>query len=193
MLLEPLNIEGSWLANSPVHSDDRGNFREWFKSDDFEKSIRKKLSLAQANISTSKKGVVRGIHYSIASLGQAKWVTCASGEINDVIVDIRPDSPTYGKHQVINLNAQDGKAVYIGEGLGHGFIALESNTVVAYLVSSAFSAKDEFDINPLDPAIGINWGLKTKDMIFSPKDASAPTLSQRQSEGKLPLLKNQVQ
>ncbi|CAB4863158.1 MAG: dTDP-4-dehydrorhamnose 3,5-epimerase [Actinobacteria bacterium] len=186
MELIPLNIEGSWLAKSAVHSDARGNFREWFKAEDFANTTKRDFSIAQANVSTSSKGTIRGIHYSLAAIGQAKWVTCVAGRINDVIVDIRPSSPTYGSHQVIELSEVNGSAIYIGEGLGHGFIALEEKTVVSYLISSPFSMHEEFEINPLDTALAINWGMPIEQLKLSKKDSEAPTLKQRHEDGKLP-------
>ena len=186
MEITALGIEGSWLAQSPLWSDQRGFFREWFKSDDIEKMTGRSFGTEQANISQSSKGTVRGIHYSIAEKGQAKWITCVTGSIRDFVVDIRPSSSTFGKWIEIELTADSGKAVLIGEGLGHAFVSLEDKTTVAYLVSTPFSPNDEFEINPLDPEIGINWGLDIADLKISDKDKNAPTLAERLSEGKLP-------
>jgi dTDP-4-dehydrorhamnose 3,5-epimerase len=186
MELEPLGIDGVWLAESPVWSDDRGFFREWFKSADVKKVTGREFGIEQANISLSSRGTLRGIHYSIASRGQAKWITCVAGSIKDVIVDIRPDSQTFGEWIEVELSGNSGKAVFISEGLGHGFVALEDNTAVAYLVSTPFSPTDEFEINPLDKEIGINWGIHLKDLKISEKDKKAPTLTERLAEGKLP-------
>jgi dTDP-4-dehydrorhamnose 3,5-epimerase len=175
MELTPLGIEGAWLAESPVWSDERGFFREWFKSEDIEKATGEKFLIEQANISISTKGTLRGIHYSIAPRGQAKWVTCVAGLIKDVIVDIRPDSKTFGKSVAVDLSSSSGKAVLISGGLGHGFLALEENTAVAYLVSTPFSPSHEFAINPLDGEIGIDWGMQLSDLKISDKDLNAPT------------------
>ena len=103
MELEELEINGAWLARSPIHKDERGIFREWFKSDDIKTATGRDFGIEQANISRSSKGTLRGIHYSIAPRGQAKWVTCVSGAIKDVIVDIRPVSPTFGKWVEVEL------------------------------------------------------------------------------------------
>ncbi len=186
MELNPLGIEGAWVAESPVWGDERGFFREWFKLADISKMAGRNFSVAQANISSSARGVVRGIHYSLAEGGQAKWVTCVNGLIRDVIVDIRPSSPTYGKSVVVELSGASGNAVLISEGLGHAFVSLEDASTVAYLVSSPFSPTDEFEINPLDPEIGIEWGLPVGELRLSPKDAAAPSLKDRNFEGKLP-------
>jgi dTDP-4-dehydrorhamnose 3,5-epimerase len=185
MKLTPLDIEGVWVAESPIWHDDRGFFREWFKVDSIKEATGLDFGIEQANISLSSKGTLRGIHYSIAPRGQAKWVTCVSGAIKDVIVDIRPESSTYGKWVAADLRGDSGTSVLISEGLGHGFIALEDNTAVAYLVSTPFSPNHEFEINPLDEKIAIEWGMPLNDLKISVKDKIAPTLQERLNEGKL--------
>jgi dTDP-4-dehydrorhamnose 3,5-epimerase len=186
MKLTPLGIEGVWLAESPVWSDDRGFFREWFKSEDIKNETGRDFGIEQANISLSSRGTLRGIHYSIAPRGQAKWITCVAGSIKDVIVDIRPGSKTFGDWIEIELKADSGKAVLISEGLGHGFLALEDNTAVAYLVSTPFSPTHEYEINPLDEKIAINWGMEISELKISDKDRTAPSLMDLKSRNLLP-------
>jgi dTDP-4-dehydrorhamnose 3,5-epimerase len=186
MKLTPLGIEGAWLAESPVWKDDRGHFREWFKSVDIKDATGRNFEIEQANISLSSAGTLRGIHYSIAPGGQAKWITCVSGSIKDVIVDVRSDSKSFGQWIEVELSGDSGKAVFISEGLGHAFLALEDISAVAYLVSTPFSPTDEFEINPLDPEIGIEWGASPEDLKISSKDLNAPTLELLRSIGKLP-------
>lgn len=186
MKLTPLGIEGAWLAESPIWKDERGFFREWFKAEEIRSVTGIDFLIQQANISQSQRGVLRGIHYSLAPSGQAKWITCVTGSIQDVIVDIRPESKTFGKWIDVELKGVSGKAVFIGKGLGHGFLALENDTAVAYLVSTPFSAKDEFEINPLDFEIAINWKVNSASLAISEKDQVAPTLSARLSQNQLP-------
>jgi dTDP-4-dehydrorhamnose 3,5-epimerase len=186
MKLRSLGIDGAWVAESPVWSDDRGFFREWFQSEDVFAATGIRFSIQQANISKSQRGVIRGIHYSLAPQGQAKWITCVTGSIQDVVVDIRPDSKTFGQWIDVELKGDSGKAILISEGLGHGFLALEDNTAVAYLVSTPFSPTDEFEVNPLDKKISIKWDMDLSSLKISEKDKSAPTLSERLAEGKLP-------
>ena len=186
MKLTPLGIDGAWVAGSPLWSDERGFFREWFKSEDVKAATGRELGIEQANISLSSVGTLRGIHYSIAPRGQAKWITCVAGSIQDVIVDLRSDSKTFGQWLDVELKGDSGKAVLISEGLGHGFLALEDNTAVAYLASSPFSPTDEFEINPLDEKIGIKWRMDFGSLKISGKDKIAPTLAERLAEGKLP-------
>jgi len=187
MKLTPLGIEGVWLAESPIWSDDRGFFREWFKSEDIENATGRSFGIEQANISLSSKGTLRGIHYSVAPRGQAKWVTCVTGSIKDVIVDIRPESKTFGKWIEVELKGDSGNAVFIVEGLGHGFVALEDNTAVAYLVSTPFSPTEEFEINPLDEKLAINWGMDLSKLKISDKDKIAPSLLERKLNKELPI------
>ena len=186
MELTPLGIDGAWLAESPVWSDDRGFFREWFKSEDVKAALGRDFGIEQANISHSSAGTLRGIHYSMAPRGQAKWITCVSGSIQDVIVDIRPDSKTFGQWIDVELKGDSGKAVLIGEGLGHGFLALEAITAVAYLVSTPFSPADEFEVNPLDEKIGIKWRMNVEKLLISKKDLIAPSLETMLKQGALP-------
>lgn len=186
MNLTPLGIEGAWIVESPVWSDERGSFREWFKNVDLVSATGSKFDVQQANISTSDRGVLRGIHFSLAAAGQAKWVTCVTGSIRDVIVDIRQESQTFGKHVAVELRGGDGKALLLSKGLGHGFLALENGTAVAYLVSSPYSPNEEFEINPLDPALGIAWGLPLEKLLLSLKDSTAPSLAECVEQSKLP-------
>ena len=186
MKFQPLGINGAWLVESEVFNDERGSFREWFKLDEIRNATGINFSVAQANTSTSKKGVIRGIHYSLSREGQAKWITCISGRILDIIVDIRPGSPTFTKWVQVELNSVNGKAVFIEAGLGHAFLSLESLSTASYLLTSTYSPNDELGINPLDPEIGIKWPISNSQMIISGRDQESNTLSQSNIEGKLP-------
>jgi len=189
MELTPLGIEGAWIAESPLRSDDRGFFREWFKREEILSKTGLDFSTQQANISISNKGVIRGIHYSLAPQGQVKWITCVSGSIIDVIIDIRPNSPTYKRIEYVDLNGKIGRSVLVGKGLGHGFISLEDKSSVSYLMSSPYSPEVEFEIVPTDTELKINWHLELVGglgIILSSKDAGAPTLDELRLKDKLP-------
>ena len=191
MDLTPLNIQGAWLAESPLRKDDRGIFREWFKREEIELKTKFEFSVAQANFSASNKGVIRGIHYSIAPEGQAKWITCVSGSILDVVVDLRPNSPTYKKIEYVHLNCDGERSLLISHGLGHGFLSLEENSTIAYLLSSQYSPNNEFEVIPTDTDLDIDWHLQLvrgSALILSTKDAQAPTLKEREQNNQLPRL-----
>ena len=162
VITSPLDIKGAWLVHLPVYPDERGSFREWFSSNSSENSTIPEFKLKQANTSTSKKGVVRGIHFSNQENGQSKILTCVSGSIFDVVLDLRPDSVTFGKHISIHLSENDGKSLFISKGLGHAFQALEDNTIVTYLTDKVYVPSEEFSINPIDPELGIEWPLADK-------------------------------
>lgn len=184
MEFEKLSIEGAWIVRSAVYADERGTFREWFKGDEIRNVLGREFVVAQSNISISHRGVLRGIHFSLASQGQAKWVTCVAGSIWDVVVDIRPTSPTFKNWVGVELRGNSADALFIGEGLGHAFIALEDNSIVSYLLTSPYSPKEEFEITPMDPELAIEWPLSER--LMSPKDEVAPTLDTRLAEGTLP-------
>lgn len=183
MQIEELGIEGVWLARSPLHQDERGFFREWFSSDEVHALLGRTFEVKQANISSSKKGVLRGIHFSQAREGQGKWIICVSGSIWDVVVDIRPSSATFKKWIGIELKGESGDAIFISEGLGHAFISLENNSCIAYLLTSPYSPADELEINPLDPDLAIAWPIE--NVFLSNKDASAPSFRELYESGRL--------
>jgi dTDP-4-dehydrorhamnose 3,5-epimerase len=182
--LRELDIAGLYVAESRVFGDDRGFFREWFKLSDFE-ATGLTFSTEQSNLSMSTRNVVRGLHYSLAPRGQAKAVTCVYGNLDDVIVDIRVGSPTYGRVVSVSLAADEGTTVVLPAGVAHGFCVTSETAVLAYLLSSPFDAHNELEINPLDPEINVPWAL-TGEAILSEKDAAAPSLAQRHAAGELP-------
>ena len=189
MKFHQLGIQGAWLVESEVFDDARGSFREWFKSEEMQTATGIDFSVAQANVSSSNRGVIRGIHYSLAPEGQAKWITCTTGRILDVIVDIRPESQTYKRVEYVELDSTSGQATFLTTGLGHGFISLEDNSVVTYLLSSPYSPEFEFEIQPTGSDLNINWKVDSileSSFLLSAKDLKAPTLAERLYEGKLP-------
>ena len=176
MIFEQLGIDGVWLLNSEQHYDYRGSFQEWFSFENIKENLGMDFTVAQANLSYSNKNALRGIHFSVANTGQAKLVTCVSGAILDVIVDLRPNSETFGKWISFELHSKTGTSILIGEKLGHGFLALEDNTAVSYLITSKYSPDLEYSINPLDPVLAISW--PSINQIISEKDKFAPSLTE---------------
>lgn len=185
MKLIELSIPGLYVLESPVWADDRGSFREWFKDEDF-RDAGVDFHARQANLSISKRNVVRGLHYSMAPEGQAKVVTCAHGELDDVIVDIRIGSPTFGACEVVHLVAGEERSVYVPIGVAHGFCVTSEVGALTYLLSSPFNASVELEINPFDAEINVPWTL-SGEAVVSPKDAAAPSLRGRSEAGELPL------
>ena len=189
MSLKELSIRGAYVSRHKVFPDERGLFREWFKAEEMS-SINIDFSVQQANYSKSKKSVIRGIHYSIAPQGQSKVVTCVSGSITDILVDLRVGSPTHLKVEQIQLSDDSGDVVYIPTGVGHGFIVQSETASVAYLTSSIFAPDFEKAICPTDPALGITWPLQPGELgIISQADTYAPTLAQAASSENLPIFR----
>lgn len=184
MKIRPLSIEGSFEVTPTRHGDVRGTFLEWYRFDALAAAVGHPLDLAQANLSTSARDVVRGIHFADVPPGQAKYVTCVAGAVLDVVVDIRVGSPTFGDCESVLLDDDTRRAVYLAEGLGHGFCALTEGATVAYLCSSTYRPGHEHGIDPLDPALGIRWPAATP--LLSTKDAEAPSLAAAQAAGLLP-------
>lgn len=186
MQIEELPIEGAYVITPTQHGDSRGLFFEWFKSPIFTDAVGHPLTLGQANCSVSSKGTLRGIHYADVPPGQAKYVTCLSGAVVDIIVDIRVGSPTFGAWEAVALSTDSRRLVYLSEGLGHGFVALADNSTVVYLCSTTYNPSGEREVDPFDPAIGIDWGISREQASLSAKDATAPSLQEALDGGLLP-------
>jgi dTDP-4-dehydrorhamnose 3,5-epimerase len=185
MEVRELTVPDAFEFTPIQHPDDRGVFLEWFKDDTLESAIGHRLSLEQANISVSRRGAVRGIHFADVPPSQAKYVTCIAGALLDVVVDIRVGSPTFGRWEAVRLDTENRKALYVAEGLGHVFMALQDGTAISYLCSTGYSPGREHGITPLDPELGIDWPSGVEPLL-SPKDAAAPTLAEAKATGLLP-------
>ncbi|WP_328420069.1 dTDP-4-dehydrorhamnose 3,5-epimerase [Streptomyces sp. NBC_00443] len=183
--MRSLGIEGAWALEPKVFPDDRGSFHEWYRGAEFREATGHDLSLAQANCSVSRRGVLRGVHFSDVPPGQAKYVTCVRGAALDVVVDIRLGSPTFGRWEVLRLDDDSRHALFLAEGLGHAFMALTDDATVVYLCSTGYAPEREHGVNPLDPDLAIAWPEDIPP-VLSPKDAQAPSLAQAREAGLLP-------
>jgi dTDP-4-dehydrorhamnose 3,5-epimerase len=183
--IRPLAVEGAFEMTPRQFGDDRGVFLEWFKQERFREALGHDLDLAQANCSVSRRGVLRGIHFADVPPGQAKYVTCVRGAVLDVAVDLRVGSPTFGRWDSVLLDDRDRRGIYLAEGLGHAFLALEDDATVVYLCSTGYDPGVERVHLVLDPAIGIAWPLDVEPLL-SAKDAAAPTLAEAAERGLLP-------
>jgi dTDP-4-dehydrorhamnose 3,5-epimerase len=183
--MEPLGIEGAWAVTPRIFTDDRGSFLEWFRSADLALALGHRLDVAQANCSVSRRGVLRGVHFADVPPGQAKYVSCLSGAILDVVVDVRVGSPTYGRWEAVRLDEVNRRAVFLSEGLGHAFMALSDQATTMYLCSAPYAPGREHGVHPLDPGLGIAWPADLRP-VLSEKDAAAPPLDQARAAGILP-------
>ncbi len=185
MQVRELKIPGSYEFTPRQFPDSRGSFAEWYQIEKLEEAVGHGLDLRQANISRSAKGVLRGIHF-VDLPGQGKYVTCAHGAVLDFVVDIRVGSPTYGQWDTVLLDDRDRRAIYISEGLGHAYVALEEDSIVTYLCSNRYNPATEGAIHPQDPQISLVIPEELGEPILSDKDLVAPTLAQLEESGRLP-------
>lgn len=186
MDITPLSIAGAFSITNTVHGDQRGEFVEWFRADHIKDHTGLDFSTIQANLSVSQKGTLRGIHFADLPPGQAKYVMCATGSIQDYVVDIRVGSPTFGRWEAVTITAKDRNAILLDVGLGHAFVALEERTTVAYLVTDHFKPQAEHAINPLDTELGLEFSFSGDELLVSAKDREAPSFAVALASGMLP-------
>ncbi|WP_409491144.1 dTDP-4-dehydrorhamnose 3,5-epimerase family protein [Amycolatopsis sp. cmx-11-12] len=186
MQARKLAVEGAIEFTPRVFPDDRGLFVSPFQEEAFVEAHGGPLfPVAQTNHSMSKRGVVRGIHYTVTPPGIAKYVYCARGKALDIVVDIRVGSPTFGKWDAVLMDQQDYRTMYFPVGVGHAFVALEDDTVMSYMLSAGYVAQNELALSALDPALGlpIDAGVEP---ILSDRDGVAITLAEAERQGLLP-------
>jgi dTDP-4-dehydrorhamnose 3,5-epimerase len=183
--IRELSVPDAFEVVPVQHGDDRGVFLEWFARDRFEKETGHSMGLAQANCSVSSRGVVRGIHFADVPPGQAKYVTCATGAVLDVVVDLRTGSPTYGTWDAVRLDDVERRAVFVSEGLGHAFMALSDRATLVYLCSEQYNPDREHGVDPFDSDLAIDWPGGER-ALTSPRDAAAPGLQELATAGGLP-------
>jgi dTDP-4-dehydrorhamnose 3,5-epimerase len=175
MTVEETGFSGLLIVRPKVFEDDRGYFFETYKKQAFDERGLK-IEIVQSNISRSDCGVVRGLHYQNPPFAQGKLVRVLRGRALDVAVDIRKDSPTYGKHFTLELSEENKCALWVPPGFAHGFRTLEDNTLFFYDCTGTYNKEAEGSILWNDPALGIDWGIT--DPVLSQRDADAPILAE---------------
>jgi dTDP-4-dehydrorhamnose 3,5-epimerase len=180
-----LGIPDAYEISTDVFPDDRGLFVNPFRAEVLAEVLGHPLRLVQTNHSSSKRGVVRGVHFALVPPGQAKYVYVPRGAALDIVVDIRTGSPTYGQHEVVRLDDRELSAVYLAEGLGHCMVALEDDTVMSYLCSTGYAPDREKGVSPADPELALPLPTDPTSLL-SPRDTAAPTLAEAAEQGLLP-------
>jgi len=163
-------IEELVIVEPIVHGDERGYFMETFRTDKLEAFLGYKINFCQDNESRSSRGVLRGLHYQLAPAAQTKLVRVIEGSVLDVAVDIRRESPTFGKHVAVELSAENKRQLLIPRGFAHGFVVLEDNTLFAYKVDNYYSSENERGILFSDETLGIDWKIPHDTLHLSEKD-----------------------
>lgn len=166
------------IIEPKVHGDSRGYFVETFVSNKLEEFLGYKINFCQDNESKSSKGVLRGLHYQLPPHAQTKLVRVISGRVLDVAVDIRKNSPTFGKYVAVELSGENKKQLLIPRGFAHGFVVLEDDTVFAYKVDNYYSPQCDRGIAFDDKNLNIDWILNHNELNLSAKDTKQPKLNE---------------
>ncbi|MFY9080108.1 dTDP-4-dehydrorhamnose 3,5-epimerase [Aliarcobacter cryaerophilus] len=166
------------IIEPKVHGDSRGYFVETFRQDKLEEFLGYQINFCQDNESKSSKGVLRGLHYQLPPYAQTKLVRVIHGRVLDVAVDIRKNSPTFGKYVAVELSGENKKQLLIPRGFAHGFVVLEDDTVFAYKVDNYYSPQCDRGIAFDDKNLNIDWILKKEELNLSPKDTKQPKLNE---------------
>ena len=164
------------IIEPTVHGDSRGYFVETFRQDKLEEFLGYKINFCQDNESKSSKGVLRGLHYQLPPHAQTKLVRVIQGRVLDVAVDIRRNSPTFGKYVAVLLSAENKKQLLVPRGFAHGFVVLEDDTVFAYKVDNYYSPQCDRGIAFDDENLNIDWILNHNELNLSAKDTKQPKL-----------------
>ncbi|MEU0492759.1 dTDP-4-dehydrorhamnose 3,5-epimerase family protein [Nocardiopsis changdeensis] len=185
MRARQLSIPGALVFTAPVYSDPRGTFTSPFLASAFAEAAGHPLfAPAQISHSRSRRGVVRGVHYTATPPGMAKLVHCPQGRALDFIVDLRTGSPAFGRWESVELDPASGRSAYLPVGVGHLFVALEDDTVMSYFLSREYVAENERAVAPFDPDLGLE--IPPGHTQISERDRVAPSLGEAARLGALP-------
>ena len=172
----PTKLQGCYIIEPKIIQDERGYFMESFNEKTFQKGVGQAVHFVQDNQSFSSKGVLRGLHYQTGEYAQAKLVRVLQGEVLDVAVDIRPDSPTFGQYEAVILSGENQKQFFVPRGFAHGFLVLSETAIFFYKCDNFYNKESEGGIIYNDETINIDWQFSLEDLIISEKDKVQPNL-----------------
>ena len=186
MGIRELKVEGAYEITPQVFNDERGFFVSPYQERNFVRYTGRALfPVVQSSFNKSRRGVVRGVHFTAVPPGMAKYVFSPLGKVLDVVVDLRVGSPRYGMWDSVVLDQRSVRAVYLPVGVGHMTVALEDDTVVSYLLSTEYVRENELAVSPLDPRLELPIPADI-DPLLSERDREAPTLEEAERAGILP-------
>ena len=171
MKVTETNLQGCFIIEPSVFGDDRGYFFESFNKEKFKKLTGKEIEFVQDNEAYSNKGILRGLHFQKREFAQAKLVRVVKGKVLDVVVDVRPNSKTYGEVFSCVLSEENKKQLFVPRGFAHGYSVLEDNTVFVYKCDNFYEPKSEGGIIYNDQTLNIDWMLQENEIIVSDKDS----------------------
>ncbi|WP_417956979.1 dTDP-4-dehydrorhamnose 3,5-epimerase [Flagellimonas okinawensis] len=168
-------LKGCFIIEPTIYEDERGYFFESYNQKDFCEAINQEVTFVQDNQSYSKKGVLRGLHFQKGKYAQAKLVSVLEGRIQDVVVDLRKNSPTFGEHLSIELSSENKKQLFVPRGFAHGFLTLSNHAKVFYKCDNHYNPNAESGVFYDSPELKINWLIEPSNLLVSEKDKSLPT------------------
>jgi dTDP-4-dehydrorhamnose 3,5-epimerase len=172
----PTKLQGCFILEPKIILDERGYFMESFNENTFQKRTGKAVHFVQDNQSFSAKGVLRGLHYQTGEHAQAKLVRVLNGAVLDVVVDIRPESTTYGQYVSILLSSENQKQLFVPRGFAHGFLVLSDTATFFYKCDNFYNKESEGGLSYNDPKVNIDWNFPKEKILISEKDLVLPTL-----------------
>jgi dTDP-4-dehydrorhamnose 3,5-epimerase len=180
MIFSETELSGAYIIDLDRHTDDRGFFARIFCQNEFREHGLEPV-VAQANVGfNQRRGTLRGMHFQYPPKAETKYVRCTRGAVLDVIVDLRPESPTYLRHTTVELSAENGRGIYIPRRFAHGYQALADGTETTYMLGEFYSPLDEGGLRYDDPRLGIEWPLPVAEL--SPKDHGWLPLDEMEGE-----------
>jgi 5-epimerase len=186
MWARELAVAGSFEFSCETFADDRGVFATLFDEEAFTAAVgHPPFTVSQVCLSRSRRGVLRGVHFTATPPGRPKYAYCPHGMAYDIVVDLRVGSPTFGRHEVVLLGPDRPRAVYFPAGVGHAFVAMADDTVMCYLLAGGYVPADELAVSPFDPELGLVLPANLTP-ILSDRDRDAPSLAESVAAGALP-------
>lgn len=176
LIIKETILQGCYLIEPNIYNDHRGIFFESYNKREMDSQLGKSIEFVQDNQSISNKGVLRGLHYQEGIAAQAKLVRVVRGEVIDVVVDIRPESRSFGQYIKTRLSADNNKMIFIPKGMAHGFLSLQDQTVFVYKCDNYYKKEAERGILYSDPALNIDWEFPDEALILSEKDLALPKM-----------------
>lgn len=178
MIFKETKLQGCYIIEPKIILDERGYFMESFNEKTFQNGIGQAVHFVQDNQSFSTKGVLRGLHYQTGEYAQAKLVRVLHGEVLDVAVDLRPNSPTFGQYESVLLTTENQTQFFVPRGFAHGFLVLSDEAVFSYKVDNDYAPNEEASIRFDDPQLGIEWPVKGVDVVTSDKDLNGKSFKE---------------
>jgi dTDP-4-dehydrorhamnose 3,5-epimerase len=169
-------LKGCFILEPNIINDERGYFMESFNAKAFQEGIGQEITFVQDNQSFSSKGVLRGLHYQCGEHAQAKLVRVLQGEVLDVAVDLRPNSPTFGQYEAAFLSGENQKQFFVPRGFAHGFLVLSETATFFYKCDNFYNKESEGGLMYNDETVNIDWGFPLDKLIISEKDQVLPIL-----------------